>query len=604
MKKIIPALLAVLIGFTSCEDAIEQEPRSQKAGEDYFQNANELELFTNPLYNNIPVKEIWSEQSDVLVCQNLSALMFGGNRRTIPASGGGWSWTNLRRINTACAWGAKNCPDEAAVTKYTAVARFFRAMFYFQKVQRFGDVPWIDHEIGSADADLYNPRDSREVVMQHMIEDIDYAIDNLPAKKDESNAPFRVTKGAALALKAQFCLYEGTWRKYHKPLYEGQYGDSDYKTYLNLAAAAAKQLMDRNEYKLFTTGNPNADYHDLFVKDVADPNEYIFAISFQQAISGNRHNATGFTMTTTQGMPGFTRKFINTYLMADGSRFTDKNGWQTMQFQEEIAGRDPRLQQSIRGKNYTRIGQTEVLPPDFTITITGYQPIKYVENPKNDGGQVDRSDRSTVDLPIFRYAEVLLIYAEAKAEADNLNQNDLDISVNLIRQRAGMPNLIMASANANPDPYLASAETGYPNVSGSNKGVILEIRRERTIELVQENQRISDLFRWGCGKCLDQAITGMYFPGPGQYDLSGNGVVDYVLYANGGVNPAVPNDKAITKELERELYLTDRTQGYVDYHRGSNQVRNGFNEERDYLYPIPSDEIAINKNLTQNPGWR
>lgn len=597
MKKIFPLIFALAAGLTSCEDALDVSPKDRLSETDYFKTATDLEMFSNPFYNNMLDKSIYDEQSDQVIQKTLSVIMQAGGRRTIPNSGNGWTWTDLRRINTLLGH-VDMCSDEAAVAKYSAVSRFFRAFFYFEKVKRFGDVPWYDKELGSADADLYKPRDSREFVMQKMLEDIDFAIENLPAKKDEKNAPFRVTVGAALALKAEFCLFEGTWRKYHN-ITDLEH-DATY--YLSLAAEAAKELMDRGEYRLYSTNKPEQDYQDLFVQEVADPNEYILAISFQAAIDGNQHNSNAFTLVSTQGRPGYTRKFVNTYLMRDGSRFTEQTGWQTMAFNDEIKNRDPRLTQSIRGLGYHRIGQTKILPPDLDLSVTGYQPIKFVQDPTLNGGQIDRNDRSTCDLPVYRYAEILLIYAEAKAELGTITQNDLDISVNLIRRRAGMPSIDLSTANANPDPYLASAETGYPNVSGANKGVILEIRRERGIELVQESFRIEDLFRWKCGKCLDQAITGMFFAGPGEYDLSGNGKVDVVLYANGTAKPQVPAD-ALAFELGKDIVLTEGTHGYLDWHTMVKSERNGFNENRDYLYPIPSDEIGLNSSLVQNPGW-
>lgn len=597
MKKIFPLIFALVAGFTSCEDSLDVTPKDRLSETDYFKTATDLEMFSNPFYNNMLDKSIYDEQSDQIIQKTLSVIMQAGGRRTVPSSGNGWTWSDLRRINTLL--GHMNmCPDEAAVAKYSAVARFFRAFFYFEKVKRFGDVPWYDRELGSSDPELYKPRDSREFVMQKMLEDIDFAIENLPAKKDEKNAPFRLTIGAALALKAEFCLFEGTWRKYHN-LTDLEH-DANY--YLSLAADAAKALMDRGEYRLYSTNKPEQDYQDLFVQEVADPNEYILAISFQAAIDGNQHNSNAFTLVSTQGRPGYTRKFVNTYLMRDGSRFTMKTGWQTMAFNDEIKDRDPRLTQSIRGLGYHRIGKTDILPPDMECTVTGYQPIKFVQDPRLNGGQIDRNDRSTCDLPVYRYAEILLIYAEAKAELGTITQNDLDISVNLIRRRAGMPSIDLSAANANPDPYLASAETGYPNVSGANKGVILEIRRERGIELVQESFRIEDLFRWKCGKCLDQAITGMFFAGPGEYDLSGNGKVDVVLYPNGTAKPKVP-EGAVAYEIGKDMVLTDGSHGYVDWHTMVKSERNGFNENRDYLYPIPSDELGLNTTLVQNPGW-
>lgn len=174
--------------------------------------------------------------------------------------------------------------------------------------------------------------------------------------------------------------------------------------------------------------------------------------------------------------------------------------------------RDPRLAQSIRTPGYKRIGAKRVQGPDLGVTITGYQPIKFVQDTTASGGQIDRNDRSTCDMPVFRYAEVLLNYAEAKAELGTLTQDDLNITVNEIRSRVGMPALTMRDLVKQPDWYLSSEEYGYPNVTGSNEIVnaILEIRRERTVELIQEG-RLQDLYRWKAGYCIDQAISGMYF---------------------------------------------------------------------------------------------
>ena len=161
----------------------------------------------------------------------------------------------------------------------------------------------------------------------------------------------------------------------------------------------------------------------------------------------------------------------------------------------------------------------------------------------------------------------------------------------------------MSVANSNPDWYLASAEYGYPNVDGANKGVILEIRRERAIELNQEGFRWADIRRWKAGNCYNQEITGMYFPGPGEYDLDGDGNADIVLYSEGQSKPNV--DGAQVYLIGSEVKLTDGDKGYVNYHRDIN--RTAFNEGRDYLYPIPSDQLALYKDrgyvLEQNPGW-
>lgn len=569
-------------------NALDTEPLSQVTPSAYFNTESDLQLFSNTFYNNLLDKDPYDEQNDVLVQQTLSDEMYGGTYRTIPSTGGGWTWTNLRKMNTLLEY-IDQCEDEAAVIKYTAVTRFWRAFFYFEKVKRFGDVPWYETQLDSDSEELYKPRDSREYVMTKMIEDIDYAIENLG---NDTNV-YRVDEWSARALKARFCLFEGTYRKYHNISYD----EHDYSYYLQLAADAAYEIMTEGSFKLYTTGNPDNDYLTLFAEEDANTDEYIFAIKFDYGLS-IMHNATAYTLLSTQGRPGLTRKFINTYLMTDGSKFTDKTDWATQTFETETADRDPRMAQSIRTQGYTRIGTTAVLAPDFGASCTGYQPIKFVQDPTASGGQVDRNDRSTCDLPVYRYAEVLLNYAEAKAELGTLTQNDLDISVNLIRDRVGMPHLSMSEANASPDWYLASSDYGYPNVSGSNQGVILEIRRERTIELLQEGFRWYDLMRWACGACINQDIWGMYFPGEGDYDLDGDGVTDTVLYLETNTSTAT---SASSYQINVDLLLSGDKDGYIYSHKNAN--RTPFNEERDYLYPIPTTERELNPNLTQNPGW-
>ena len=353
-------------------------------------------------------------------------------------------------------------------------------------------------------------------------------------------------------------------------------------------------------YKLFSTGNPSSDYMNLFAQQDADKGEYILAIKYDQGMK-ILHNANAHTLVSTQGQPGYTRKFVASYLMKDGTRFTDIPGWQTMQFVDEMKDRDPRLSQSIRGLNYHRIGATAILPADLTLSITGYHPIKFVGESMMGSINMDKNNMSSNDLPEYRYATVLLNLAEAKAELETLTQSDLDKTINALRKRVGMTGMLnMATANANPDPYLTSSETGYPNVSGGNAGVILEIRRERAVELIQEGYRWDDLMRWKAGKMIDQSLQGMYFPGPGAYDLSGDGVADVYIYAEGSAKPSGPST-AQYFEINNGIFLSNGNSGYVDMHK--NADRQGFNEDRDYLYPIPTDELNLNPNLTQNPGW-
>ena len=282
MKRNIIAIIALSLGLTSCDDLLNLSPMSDITQTDYFKTETDLQLFSNSFYNNLLDKSPYDDQSDLYIQQTLSDEMLGGTKRVVPASGGGWTWTDLRKMNTLLAY-VDQCEDEDAVIKYTALTRFFRAYFYFEKVKRFGDVPWYDVELGSDDEALYKPRDSREYVMTKMIEDIDYAINNLPDMNEEKSSPFRVNKWAALALKAQFCLYEGTYRKYHQLNIEG----NTYTYYLDLAAKAAKDIIDNGPYKLYSTGNPNTG---IYVKGTDDPRILLYynPVSITNKYSGNK----------------------------------------------------------------------------------------------------------------------------------------------------------------------------------------------------------------------------------------------------------------------------------------------------------------------------
>ena len=346
--------------------------------------------------------------------------------------------------------------------------------------------------------------------------------------------------------------------------------------------------MNTSGYSIYSADGTDKSYLNLFASENAIQDEIILARDYNKAL-GVVHNASFYTLGQSYGRPGMTREIVASYLMADGTRFTDQEGWETMQFEQECRNRDPRLSQTIRTPGYTRIDSNEELAPDLSVTVTGYQPVKFVTTK-----DADSWDQSENDLPLFRAAEVYLNYAEAKAELGILTQDDLENSVKKIRDRVGMPNIDLQAANANPDPYLA---TIYPRVAGTNAGVILEIRRERTIELAQEGFRYYDIMRWKEGKIFERPILGMYFPGPGEYDLDGNGTYDVCLYVSDKPETEAP----LSYKLGEGIVLSDGERGYVSPHYNIPGV---WNEERDYFYPIPTDDRSLTMGaLTQNPGW-
>ena len=575
----------------------------------YFKTAEDFQLFTNPLYNNLLDKDPYNHQSDHYIKLTLSNLIHGGSYRTVPASGGGWSWTDLRRINTVLSR-MDTCEDDQVRAEYEGLARFFRAFFYYEKVKLFGDVPWIDEELASDSEKLKAPRDSREFIMQKMLDDVNFAIENLPAKV----STFRVNKYAALALKAQFCLFEGTFRKYHQleinAADAGVEYVNDYTFYLEEAAAAAKEIMDSKVYKLYTTGNPDKDYRMLFAQEEASKDEFILAVYYLHA-AGIYNNSTAMSILPAQGRLSATRKFVNTYLNADGTRFTADEAYKTMSYYDEFQNRDPRLAQTLRAPGYKRINGDAILAPDLSCTCTGYHIAKWTMAADANGGDSDRADRSSNDTPVYRYAEVLLNYAEAKAELGDFDQTVADETINLLRKRVGMAEMKVNELTV--DPYLTDPKTGYSNpvllaTPADQLAHILEVRRERGVELAQEGDfRWEGLLRWKEGKCIDQEMYGIYFPGPGQYNLDQDeaGTIDLWLY---GANEAMPTVDAtnpiyascVVLRIGEEIYLSEGTSGSVDPQQTS---EHSFNEARDYFYPIPIDERSLNPNLTQNPGW-
>ena len=594
MKKniILYSFIALLSGTAGCSDMLDEYPLDAISPETYYNNADELRSATNQFYGMFPgAASGYTESADVVCIFNLPAEVQG--IRTVPTSGGGWNWEYLRAVNFYLSHSVR-CDDVDAREHFDGIARFFRAYFYFEKVKRFGEVPWFDRELSSTDPELFRPRDSRDFIMDKILDDLTYAINNISDKKDLYN----VTHWTALALKSRICLFEGTFRKYH--------GIPGYEKFLNECATASKLFIDNAPYAIYQTGAQ--PYRDLFSSMNAIEEEVILARDYDRS-QNVMHEANANTLSPTYGRPGMNKKIVNSYLMTNGDRFTDQPGYETMQYYDEMQNRDPRLTQTVVGPGYMRINSDAVSSPNFGASTTGYQITKWVTDASGDGYL-----GSSNDYILFRAAEVYLNYAEAKAELGTLTQEDLKISIKKIRDRVGMPNIDMLAANANPDPYLCAPETGYRNVTGPNKGVILEIRRERTIELCLEGHRYYDIIRWKEGKMFEQPFLGMYFPGLTQgsgdnrYDVfdMNDGIagdkekVDICIYT--GKKPSVKNIRKFYK-LGEEFVLTDGDKGNIICHDIEKEPRQ-WREDRDYLYPIPTQErLLSNGTLSQNPNW-
>ncbi len=578
-------LIPFMVLLSSCEGLLNLYPEDEVTPETFFRNETDLELFTNNFYTaNLPAAaDVYYDQADIIISPMLDAAVAG--QRVIPETGSGWSWTALRQINYFLENSSK-CEDEEVRDHYNAVARFFRAYFYFEKVKRFGDVPWYDQVLGSADKEaLSKPRDPRNVVVENILKDLDWAYEHIRPVKDV----YRINKWAVLALKSRVCLFEGTFLKYH-----GITDRGDWKTYLEECAKASKTLMDEGGYELFKGGS--TPYATLFNQLDADQGEIILARDYNMGL-GLKHAVQDYVTQAGNGNTGVTRRLVDSYLMKDGTRYTDKPKYDETLFVDEVVDRDPRLAQTIRTPGYKDLEGNDT-PITFNNTKLGYQLRKFFRDKSYNNGSSD------VDIPYFRLAEVYLNYAEAKAELGEITQADLDATINKLRARAGITGMLsLSDANDNPCAWMTEQ---YPNVTKSaNTGVILEVRRERTVELVMEGFRYYDIMRWKEGKCFEKPFLGMYFPGPGEYDVSGDGKPDINLF----VGSAGASSATISLELGGEVYLTEKnatdsnkhTVGNLEVHKAL--VRT-WNENRDYFYPIPTKERILTQGaIEQNPGW-
>ncbi|SKC83193.1 RagB/SusD family nutrient uptake outer membrane protein [Ohtaekwangia koreensis] len=588
MKRYTRLLFLFIILLASCD--LEQLPEATTSKDAVFGSEKGLELYANSFYNILPTANNihrGDEMSDYGArSQPLDFIREGAFG---PRQSSGWDWRDLRNVN----YFIENCnyPNIAPDVQrhYIGIARFFRAWFYFDKIKRFGDVPWIGKPMDVDDPKLFSGRDSRTVVMDSILADLDYATTNIRTVTDNTRS--LVTKYIAYAFKSRVCLFEGTFRKYHTEL-----GLPGAEALLNEAASAAQVVMDEAGFSINETGGPGKSYRQLFTSKVPVGSEIMLAALCDPTLSVFNDANWWWTSATYGARLSFTRTFINTYLTIDGTPFTDKAGYETMTFPQEVKSRDSRLQQTIRMGDYkrTNAGITEVAPPVFSYTYTGYQPIKWcLDDTYYDGGS--RNDNS---ISIIRYAEVLLNFAEAKAELGIFTDADWTKTIGALRKRAGITSGLTTMPTV-VDTYLQA--NYFPDIADP---VILEIRRERSIELVLEGFRFYDLVRWKHGELLEQTWNGFYVPAVDQpLDLNEDGKLDVCFYITPPQNPVAGvtyiNVAPTISSGVNPQRLSNTTSGEITWLTNIPRVW----EDKHYLYPIPENDRLMNPALGQNPGW-
>ncbi|MCE6991995.1 RagB/SusD family nutrient uptake outer membrane protein [Dyadobacter sp. CY323] len=542
MKKILFTTLISAFLVTGCNDNfLERFPEDKISDGNFWKTGADFKMYAAQFYPNLyDARLAWytlDNFSDNQVPSSRNPYTWG--EYPIPSSGGGWDkadWLPIRKVNYALDRIA-GVPEDAALKLAHGELRFFRAFFYFDKLKKFGEVPWIESSLDTESEELVAPRDSRETVVNKMLADLDFAIQSLP----ETSTEDRVTKFAALTLKGDIALYEGTFRKYQKK-------EGDYLAILKKAVEAYEAVISSGRFGVWSTGNPAKDYFDLFVQYELKGNPE--GILVQRYITDKRmHNNV-----RQLGEPytGYSKDFVESYLCIDGLPIALSPLYKgDANFADEFINRDPRMDQSVyQSKRPYRIfddGSTTYKPmPEFQ---NNYSPTSYFIIKGYSPYERDRlPSTSTTDDFVFRYGKLLVSYAEAKAELGECTQAVLDKTVNLLRDRVKMPHLKAEVGFVDPN---------WPKWEVAITPLLNEIRRERRLETCAEGIRWDDLVRWGAGKLLENPKT-----------------------MQGAKDPATKANRVIYPGITARTW--------------NNKL---------YLYPIPLQETALNPSLTQNPGW-
>jgi len=587
--------LIILLSITAAcnKDFLDRTPQTEVTPEVFFNTEEDLSLYINGILDlanrNSYLNDQSTDNAATTAAVEIKTIMTGhASSQTISS---GWSWERLRDINYFLENYTRANISEEIKNHYAGLARYYRAIFYSNMVKRYSDLPWYDKTLSPGDEALHAPLSARAEIMSKVMEDLDFAVKNV--KEDvPTGTP---GKWAVQLMQAKIALHEGTYRKYHQEL-SLQNGND----FLKIAEGAANEIIKSEKFSIHNTGNPEDDYAALFEsQDLTSNKEVILVNAFDQGKNVTQ-NVNSVVFGDYEQSPS--RDLVQAYLMKDGSRYTDLTNYATEGFVQEFKDRDPRLSQTLIYPQWKRQPGSTAYVQRLNKNFTGYHQRKGYVN------STDQNSLNGVDFPVHRYAEVLLIYAEAKAELNTLNQADLNKTINVLRKRVDMPDLLLTASNTNPDKKLKS---DFPNVTGSNTGVILEIRRERRVEFAFENTRYDDLMRWNAGKLLEKIPEGMYFPSIGDYDLTGDAIPDIKLIPEG---QTIPSEREKNKlGIPLVYYTIGEFNGAAGVYlskgsKGGSMVTDTrtrtFVEPMHYYKPIPENQILLNPNLKQPFGWK
>ncbi|WP_176221446.1 RagB/SusD family nutrient uptake outer membrane protein [Massilibacteroides vaginae] len=536
MKKIkflIITFFSVLM-LTSCDLSLDRFPETNLSDVNFWQNEANFRMACNQFQSLVNANDIIYDdnRSDYATGNVLNNISDGS--RVVPSTSSDWSKPYEMIFTANKIIEKSNLVQFEGINRWQAEARFWRAYAYFQLVKKYGDVPLVLRVLDVKDPEFTDGRKDREVVIQQIYDDLDFSTENLPSFQQLGQTEYgRISKSASLALKSRVALYVGTHQKFH------HWGES--ATHLQLSINASEAVMAEG-HSLYN----DMSYYHLFQLDGEGftNKENILAIVYgQNLVNSIRSHNIGRELEN--GYASVTRAMIEQYLCTDGLPF-DKSllaEWPEKTPWSIFKNKDPRMQATI----FTE-GEPFGSPSSY---IWNLPAIRTRFSPKKYSIVADWSSRqSFVDIALIRYAEILLNYAEAVFEKDNMiSDDDLDKSINLLRDRVSMPRISNLF------------------VSSNSLDMRTEIRRERSVELAQEGFRYDDIIRWKIAEnVLSKRLIGVTF---------------FEDIYTGSVN--VTND------------------GYILVQDSSSRK---FDPERDYLYPIPVRDISLSEGtIHQNPKW-
>ena len=575
--------LVGLLGFTACDDVIDLKPLDTFTDESYWTSVDDLRNYANRFYTNLAApSSTYDQQSDNRVPANYDAWLYN---EYVVEQAGDWSWSNIRNLNFFMNRYQRVVASEADINAQVAVIRFFRALDYFGKIKSYGDVPWYEKDLTDADQEeLFKGRDSRDFVLGKVIEDLEYAIQWLP----EKNAAVKgaLHKDAARTQLSRVCLYYGTFKKYHNVG-----GNPTSQELLQKAASSALAVMNTGRYEIVQGDDKGCGqqafegyplyYQNQFVQEDLSGNKE--AIMYRKYVDGTLMHGTG----RNQGV-GYSKDFAESFLCKDGKPIGVSELYQGDEtLDQEMINRDPRMYNMIDNvhRPYTvqadgtiEINESMYDPtasaPDVSAagSVTGYANVKYASADPTQWV----ANATTYDWFIYRYAEVLLNYAEAMYELGQMNQDVLDKTINKLRDRVEMPHLKMEVGFTDPN---------WPDYGYSVDPLLQEIRRERRIELAAEGFRYDDIIRWKGVKLYENPKT-----------VLGMRVTDKVIALYQPETFGGDKGRALV-EYQGKTYIRP-------YKKDLNDAgRKWASDDKRFLNPISKNVMLLNPAITQNPGW-